>query len=255
MKKYAIILTLITTVLLFLTACGRDDYNDNDAYINSNMLYEIPFFGNRDDLRLSQSHTLAFAEATENAGIGIEWWWAEHGINFDALYPVLIDVSGDGTPLLLLVGQTENYLLSSSLPFHPALLFGYANGEIQQFETNMEIGIMEIDDERLLSVGQISDFGGSYNLYRISNGAAEFVSEFVIIADWHGSFADGEISINGEELSAEEFFTAMANIPTISLIEMGHPGNIVISSSFEGYFPQSFSREEVVRMFLDFAGY
>jgi len=65
----------------------------------------IPFFGNHDNFRLSAEQALAFAEAIKLAEIDCESWGH---FDFDVFYPVLIDVFGDGIPLLLLVYRIPN---------------------------------------------------------------------------------------------------------------------------------------------------
>jgi len=210
------------------------------------ILEDIPYFGDRESLSLPAEHALAYAEAIRNAEVDLGDWGL---FSFDELYPVFIDVSGDGVPLLLLVDKSGGSDLWGGLTMHQPLLFGYTNGEIQQIAEYIAIGLMLEGDETLLSVGRKSDFGGSYNFYRISNGAAEFVSTKEFVADW----SRGEFSIDGVELSSEEYSAALEAIPTSHLIYSWHPGNKTASPMFEEYLLQPFAREQAMQIFLDYA--
>jgi len=211
---------------------------------------QIPYFGNRDNFNLSASHALAFADATRSAATDID-----DGVNFcfDVIYPVFIDVSGDGAPLLLLVGRMTETDTWGSLPMHPYFLYSYANGEFQVAAPHMAVGIMQVEEENLLTIGWVHDFGGYYNLYQVRGGTTHFVSTMTFIADWHGGDPHGEISINGKELTPEEYWAALETIPTGILIEKWHPGNTVVSPILEAYLIQSFTREQLVQVFIDYA--
>ena len=112
---------------------------------------------------------------------------------------------------------------------------------------------MEVDGERLLSIGGVHDFGGSYDLFRVRDATTEFVSTMTFVFDWHGGDPHGEISINGVEISPEEYFAAMENIPTIRLIDQEHSGYTIASPMFMEYLVQPFTREQVMQVFLDYA--
>lgn len=209
----------------------------------------IPFFGNPDTFNLPAAHALAYAEAIQNAGFGID---SLH-FRFDTFYPVLIDISGDGVPLLLLVEKADHTAQWGDLPLHPNLLFGFADGELQRITQFMAVGTTQKGDETLLTIGAISDFGGSYNFYRVHYGAAIFDSTMLFVADWHGGVPHGEININGEILSPEDYWAILETIPEVSLIEQWHPGNVVVSSALEPYLMAAFTRGQAVQMFLDHA--
>ncbi|MCL2674388.1 MAG: hypothetical protein FWE92_03560 [Defluviitaleaceae bacterium] len=207
----------------------------------------IPFYGNRENFHLPAAHALAYAEAIRSAEFEFGDW---EYLNFDMILPVLIDVSGDGIPLLLLAVKFEDYWGTNQ---YWNILFGYANGEIQRITERMAIGMMHIDGENLLSVGWVTDFGGSYDFYRVQNGAAEFVSTMRFVADWHGGTPHGEISIDSEELSPEEYWEILAATPTKRLMDRDHPGFVTPYSTFEEYLSQSFTSDQLMQIFLDHA--
>jgi hypothetical protein len=231
------------------------DGNNTDIQNKGLDISDIPYYGNRENFALPPEHALAYAKAIENA----EFNFYNTGVifGFDIVYPVFIDVTGDGVPLLMLVEKTDETDAWNNewagLPMQSALLFGYSNGEIQHFPQSMAIGIMLIDGERLLSVGGVSDFGGSYDFYRVHNAAAEFVSTMKIVADWHGGTPHGEISIDGIEINPEEYWEILETIPTERLIDKWHPGNTVVTPLFEAYISQPLTREQAIQMFLDYA--
>jgi len=223
--------------------------NTSSFYITFDIT-NIPYYGNRSNFRLSAEHALAYAEAIRNAKINRDGWGP---YNFDSLYPVLIDVSGDGVPLLLLlanVGDDEARSFGGP-PLHPPLLYGFENGEIQKIVEYAAIGIMVVDNNRFLSTGWVHDFGGGYDLYRINNGAAEFDSTMGFSADVHTP--NSKIHINGREVSIDEYWEEMKKIPTIRLIDQWHPGNTEASPLFIDYLVQPITREDAMQIFIDHA--
>jgi len=263
MQKFSIFLTLLITTIVF-AACGRETDNERltDYETSPDVeFYEpapavvteistIPFIGNRENFRLPAEHAQAYAHAISSAGLEVD---GLH-FSFDTLYPILIDVSGDGVPLLLLIGQADETGQWGDLPLHPNLLFGFADN-LQLITQFMAVGITEFDGENLLTIGGVSDFGGSYHFYRVDGGAAEFVSTMIFVADWHGGTPPGEISIDGVELSPEDYFAALEAIPTVSLIEKWHPGNVVATSLLQAHMPQPFTREQAAQIFTDHAAF
>ena len=74
----------------------------------------IPYFGNRDDFIMSAELAHAYVEAIRSAKIVSEYWpWGN--FTFDTFYPVLIDIAGDGVPLLLLAERDYEIGLGNSL--------------------------------------------------------------------------------------------------------------------------------------------
>ena len=230
----------------------HDTREPNDTYVQifeckvADDILSIPYFGNNEYFRLPMEHTLAYVEAIRNAELDLGDWGHFY---FDVFYPVFIDISGDGIPLLLLIDKADEADTWSNLPLHVPLLFGFADGELQKIAYFSAIGIVSDENEELLSVGWVTDFGGSYDLYRVNNGAAEFVSTLTFVADWHGGDPHGEISIDGEEVSPDEYWTILENIPTKLIIEKWHPGNTVVPSIFKEYLSQSYTREQVIGYF------
>ena len=222
----------------------------------------IPYFGDREKFNLSVEHVLAYAEAIRNAELDLGYWGH---FTFDTLYPVLIDVAGDGVPLLLLVEKDDKY----GWDIHWNMLFGFADGQLQRItDWPTGVGIATTENENLLVLMREHDFGGRLWFYRVQNGAAEFVSDMRFASDWHqGIFYVGDI-----ELSEDEFFDMMEMIieeagyeawndwwmtmldfPIERLMQTGHPGEVYSMPAFEEYLLQSFTRDEAVQIFLDHA--
>ena len=187
---------------------------------------------------------MAYAEAIKTAYIFSEHWGH---FTFDTLYPVLLDISGDGVPLLLLAERDDTI---SWGPAYWSILFGFADGALQRitdFPTG--IGVATIENERLLALVGWSDFGGRISLYRIQNGAAELVSRTRFFADWH----NGAFYIDDAEVSEDEFWTTIENFSIEHLMETSHPGTVHPLPIFQEYLPQAFTRGEAVQIFLDYA--
>ena len=230
MKRIA----LVVFMLIFATACyGLSDKVDVSG---------IPQFGAYENMEISQGRALAFAYAIYHARI--DSW----GFSFDTLYPVLIDIVGDGAPLLLLIcAEDHSPNQWGGLPLHPPLLFGYASGELQPIVAFDAIGITEKNGEKLLTTGWVTDFGGSYYFYRIENGVATQVYAMEFFADWHR--AEPLLTINGEQVSQEVYLETLNSIPTQTLIAKGHPGNTEATALLEPYLIQPFTREGAMRLF------
>jgi hypothetical protein len=192
---------------------------------------QIPYYGKSENFRLSAELALAYTEAVRGAkfSVGDDWHF-----DFNTFYPVFIDVSGDGIPLLLLAQEETETGDHWGVPTYSTLLFGYASGELQIITEFFGIGIWSAEDENLLSVSWETDFGSRFYLYRVNNGGAKLVATENYISDWHG----GLISINGAVVSEEEYFAAYAEIPLKRMLEKGHTGCIVASSMFEEYLTQ-----------------
>ena len=209
---------------------------------------DIALYGSREDFNLSARQARVFAETVISG---------DYGMNIlddvDAIYPVLLDISGDGIPLLLLVGKTYESTERGDLPLYSNILYGYADGRVLPIKINTALGIMQKDGENLLSLGWVTDFGGSYHFYRVQSGTLEYVSTMRFVADWHGGTPHGEISIDGVPLSPEEYWERLAAIPTIRLMDRDHPGFVTPTETFRQYLSQAFTVEQIARIFLNYA--
>jgi hypothetical protein len=221
------------------------DENHTDTPSTISDISQIPNFGNRENFRLPAEHALAYVKAIRDAVLFVGDCW---NFSFDTFYPVFLDISGDGVPLLLLAQEEIETGDHWGVPTYSTLLFGYADGELQIITEFMGIGIWSTENENLLSVFWETDFGSTFSLYRVYNGSAELVSNENYTSDWHG----GLISINGIAVSEEEFFAAYAEIPLERLMERGHPGCIIAGLSFEEYLSELFTREQAIQILLDY---
>ena len=202
----------------------------------------IPYFGDFAQFRLPAEHALAYAEAIKTAYLDIGWGH----FSFDILYPVLIDVSGDGVPLLLLAERDDTISWGDA---HWNMLFGFADGKLQRitaFPTG--IGIAMIDYEPLLALVFWHDFGGEISLYRVQNGGAGLVSKTRFFSDWHNE----AFYIDDVEVSEYEFWGTVEGFSIVHLMETTHPLTVHSLPAFEEYLSRPFTREQVVRIFWDY---
>ena len=208
----------------------------------------IPYFGDREKFRLPAEHALAYAEAVMSAELS----WGSTHVAFDRFRPVLIDVSGDGVPLLLLVEKDHSSLEGLILAWN--ILFGYADGELQRISNLLEgIGIKPLEDENLIGLLVETDFGGYYHWHRVQNGAAELVSVTTFESNWHAE-GGATFFIDGVQFGSQaEYMAELAKIPLEYLLGPSHPGFVFVVPEFRNYLSRSFSREEVAQMFLDYA--
>ena len=202
----------------------------------------IPYFGNRDDFIMSAELAQAYVEAIRSAKIVSEYWsWGNFA--FDTLYPVLIDISGDGVPLLLLAERDYEIGLGNS---HWGILFGFLRGEFQRItEYPVGIGIATIGNERLLALEAWSDFGGWISLYRVHSGETRAVSTTYFFNDFHNN----AFYIDDIQVSKSEFWRTIEEMSIEYLLRMDHPGTIHPLPIFEEYLSQSFSREQAIQIF------
>ena len=210
-------------------------------YIND--ISHIPYFGNREVFRLSGEHALAYAEAIRSAELDIGWGH----FSFDTLSLVLIDVFGDGIPLLLLAERDATISWGNA---YWNILFGFADGSLQQItDYPTGIGIATVENENLLALVNWSNFSGMISLYRVRYGAAELISKTHYFNDWH----NGAFYIDDIEVSEDEFWRAIEELSIEHLMEKDHPGTIHPLPSFVEYLTPSVNREQAVQIFIDYA--
>ena len=205
----------------------------------------IPFFSDSAKFLLSTRQALVYVEAIRSAEVKHEYWGWGH-LTFDKIYPVFLDISGDGVPLLLIVEKDDMY----SWDIHWNLLFGFKDGELQQItKLPTGIGIATLNDERLLALVCWSDFGGWICLYRVQHGAAVHISSTHFKIDRHNN----AFYIDDVEAGENEFWEAMEELSIKHLMATTHPGTVNSLLLFEKYLYQSFSREQVMQMFKNYA--
>lgn len=212
---------------------------------------DIPFYGNRSNFNLSTERALAFAQIITNIENRDTGWGY---VSFDVLYPVMIDISGDGVPLLMVVGtllsEHDDWWSDSLRVFY---LYGFANGEIQQIASWDAVGIMQTENEAFLSLGSTHDFGGHRSFYRVRNGSAEYVSTTTFVWNPHGGPSSVLASIDDLPVYGGYFWQIFESIPTIRLIEDWHPGNTTATEEFSEYMRNAFAREQLIQLFIEFA--
>jgi len=208
-----------------------------------NDIMDIPYFGNREVFRLSAEHALAYAEAIRSARLDISWGH----FSFDTLSVVLIDVFGDGVPLLLLAERDFTISWGSA---YWNILFGFADGALQKItDYPIGIGIATVENENMLALVNWSDFGGWISLYRVRNGTAELISNTHYFSDWHNR----AYYIDDVEVSGDEFWQIIDGLSIEHLMMNDHPGTLHPSPIFAVYLTPYIAREQAMQIFLDHA--
>ena len=205
---------------------------------------QIPYYGDRNNCRLSSEQLEAYADAIQSARRKDDY------STFDTFYPVFLDVANDGKPLLMLFETSEGINLFSGEWVLPFIIFGYDDG-LQQFDEHRGIAVSYRDGERLLCAYSHIDFGASFTYYRIKNGAAELIYDTYFITDWHSdTFKIEEDDASEDEV--QEAINQHLDAMTEILFKATHPGTFV-HSSFIAYTARPFSREHAAQILLDHA--
>jgi len=242
-----------------------EDTGDETFAMALEQLAEIPYFGDRNILNMTPEQAIEYAKAIEKAECtrGFE--------NYDTIIPVLIDVSNDGVPLLLIIPYGEE--LQNAWPVGSFYLLGFNNGSVYEICRWRNFAIVTVDNENLLcayidSWDAYHDFG-QFSLYRINNGAAELISEMKF--DKYYPFIDEDTDeadvepisyyINDEKVS-EDFFEQVvggfrSNLSKGShLVRVrGHYGHNHFEENdlIYEYFDYPFSRNQVKQAFINYA--
>ena len=248
---------------LHVETSGED--TGDDAFVMAvQQLGEIPYFGDRSILNLTAEQAQEYAQVVENAEctFGFE--------NYDRIIPMLIDVSNDGVPLLLIIPYGEE--LQNAWPVFSFYLLGFNNGKVQEICRTGSIAIVTVDNENLLcayidSWDAYHDFG-QFSLYRINNGTAELISElnfdkFYPIIDEDTDIGDETLSfkINGENVSEDVFEQVVGGFRSIisegsHLVRMRtHYGHNLFEENdlIYEYLRSPFSRDQVKQAFINYA--
>jgi len=242
-----------------------EDTRDDAFAMTIQQLSEIPYFGDRSILNLTSEQAIEYAKAVEIAECTRDLE------NYDTIIPVLIDVSNDGIPLLLIVPIREECEKTS--PVGSFYLLGFNAGNIQEIYRERNIAVVTIDNENLLcayydSWDAYHDFG-QFSLYRISNGTSEFISEvkfdkyypFIEEDDDDTDEKTNRYLIDGEQVSEDVFEQIVGGFRTIlsegtHLVRVrGHYGHNHFEENdlIYEYLDSPFSREQVVQAFIDYA--
>jgi len=220
----------------------------------------IPYFGDRDKFQLSPEAALAYAEAVRTAELDYGQWGYH---SFEILYPVLIDVSGDGFPLLLLIekGEKQSYSIGDyySLGVDYSqwnmylqvqnILFGYLDGEVHMIAQSSGIGIAPLHDSALLCLMRESDYGGMYYFHKINYGAAELISS----KSFSSHTGEERYYVDEVEVSEEEYRAIRSTISMEYFMTTDHPGNVIVIPTFMEYLPHYFTRDQLMQILREYS--
>ena len=229
----------------------RESYLPEDTPSEATDISHIPYYGDREKIRLPAEQALAYAEAIRRAEIP---HFSSDTVDLDAIYPVLIDISGDGVPLLLIAQKDRRG--ASPTSFYDVdvryLLFGFANGELQRIASaGSGMGVAAMRNENLLSF-YWGYYGITYELYTVTNGFAELSA----IKVFEYGPPDGITSIDGIQVSPEKYWETIEEMGRHieSLLSLGPGGQGAVAfPPFSEYLTHYFTREQAAQIFLDYA--
>jgi len=261
-RRLSAILISITFILLIGTSYFAR---------SERILSRIPYYGDIGKCRLSAEQALTYADFIQTVDIKNQYCSSIDEYTSDGFYPVLLDVSDNGIPLLLIVvGNPPNeYGMFGFDSCSHYLLYGYKNGKIQEIKAQGNLGLLPINGERLL-VFENKDWveGASYGskYYRIKNGTPELVlqaSAQYWVSDWgvYNITIDGRkyvmdrsyYFINGKEVNEKEFQKQISD--NRNKIETLLVNEEVLSATkpFLKYLSKTHTRNQVAQVFQTYA--
>ena len=127
--------------MLLWMSCFHTPSNDDEPLQQTppsaeTILVQIPYYGDRKNCRMTSVQALAYAEAIRT----MESWSSLAEPEW--FYPALMDVVGDGVPLLFLFWRSELGLGYS--------LYGYENGVSRRIDCYDSLSVVSRNDELLL---------------------------------------------------------------------------------------------------------
>jgi hypothetical protein len=239
--------------------------DEPDEYITENtpntlaqqQLSEIPYFGDINLLNMSSEQAMEYAGAVERATYN-----RFEGDNYDRIIPMLIDVSNDGIPLLMIIPNGE--ARPAAPPADSFYLLGFNNGRVQEICRTRNITVVKVDNENLLCAyidGAEIDWNyGKFSLYRVNNGTTELISE-LDFESFHDDMGE-EPSIyyvNGENVNEDIYNQAVGEYRLllsngVHFIREHHGWNFFDESDLPyAYWGNPFSREHVKQAFINYA--
>ena len=236
------------------------------------ILTNIPYYGNPAECRLTAEQAIAYGGAIETA----KFYFKEDdsfGMYLgDGFYPVLIDVSGDGIPLLLIVvGNPPDDYGYFGVGSH-CLIYGYKDGCIQTLhdpDNPMIFGdicVCTVNGEKVLGRIFTDQCEGAWDrseYYRIKNG--EILSIFSAeisywIADWgeYGDFNSQNTAncyINEEKVNRTEYEEKLKELKIVNEEEIitSWGDGYTVTSSFAKYMTKNFDRSQAINVFQGYA--
>jgi|GEM_PF-5647379 len=250
------------------------DYNGQAGYMKAEFLtedaestdgmllnlFKIPYYGDRKQCRMLAEQAQAYANLIKIVDLKIEY----SDYDGDDFFPVLLDVSGDGIPLLLLVvglyPDEKGWLGFCGHYF----LYGVEDGKAKRVEKGwINLSLQSRNEERLLLLMDEDSVEGSYErfkYYRVSNGMPELVfdaeSQYWYWVDWP-EYEDYDMDreyyyINSLKVSSEYFEEQICrnNIERLLLYDYD---NLYVTASFQKYLVKTFTRDQAITIFQAYA--
>jgi internalin A len=221
----------------------------------------IPYIGNRDLFHLPAEHARAYAEAIRSAEAEPDCWTNDVCVcNFETLYPVLIDIYGDGVPLLLIAQRACRFLSPNRWFGFEVIynLFAFQDGTFIRIDRNMNIATAFFQNENVLWLysGYYGDWTG---IYRVRNGTVEQIITFG--ATWFAD-EDSTYRIDGIEVSADEYVELLERLNLLGVIRGDILTDIIgrhqtwsygMVGSRGPFMLEYFTREQAARIFEKYA--
>ena len=238
----------------------EDDGEDEDKRAEAiNKLANIPYFGDISKLNMTADQAKAYAQAVRNAENP-----KADGDNYDLIVPMLIDVSNDGVPLLLII-PTKKDNSPGTPPIYSYYLLGFYNGRLQEICRTRNIAIVTLNGENILCAydfgGEVGwDFGG-FSFYIVSNGTAELIAQ-IDFESFYGIEDDPIPSVfyvNGESVSENVYNDVVRSLEFVYIdglhfIRQHVPFNYINENDVTyKYLDNPFRRNDVEQMLFDYA--
>jgi len=219
------------------------------AQFAADILADIHYYGDRSKCQLTPEQALAYAEQIR----AVRSYDNDTYISFQALNAFLIDVTGDGFPLLFLI----------TYGYHGAdyRLFHFTEGRAEETSQHRDILIYLDDDERILNLRlSYDDYSAEFGtLYHVRNGAIEPFFTYSYQRDnAYERHSDEWINgtqylIDGRNVDEEEYSERIGPLFEKCEFILTDHHSVQLSPILYNMITTTYTRELVAQIFCDYA--